>query len=240
MNTAPSDPAAWHHLAPYLDRALDLEPAERERWLTEIAVTEPAVAAELRRFLQEHAELDAKGFLAHSPIVPPAWSAGADFTGREIGAYKVEALIGRGGMGEVWLASRSDGRFEGRCAIKFLDSHAPQARSADRFRHEGRLLARLAHPNIARLIDAGTTDDGRPYLALEYIDGDRIDKYCQANVPTVEARVRLFLDVITAVAHAHANLIIHRDLKPSNVLVARDGTVKLLDFGIAKLLSDDP
>ena len=239
MHTAPSDPAAWHRLAPYLDRALDLEPPERERWLTEIAVTEPAVAAELRRFLQEHAEIDAKGFLAHSPIVPPAWSAGADFTGREIGAYKVEALIGRGGMSEVWLASRADGRFEGRCAIKFLNRSILHSGVAERFRREGQALARLTHPHVARLLDAGTLGEGQPYLVLEYVRGAHIDRYCDEHSLDSRARVRLFVNVVSAVADAHANLIVHRDLKPSNVLVTHEGVVKLLDFGIAKLLDPE-
>lgn len=141
-------------------------------------------------------------------------------------------------MGEVWLAVRSDGRFEGKCALKFLDASVTSPKLADRFRREGQLLARLTHPNIARLLDAGATEDGRAYLALEYVDGDPIDRHCE-SLP-IEDRVRLFTEVVAAVAHAHSHLIIHRDIKPSNVLVTRDGHVKLLDFGIAKLLSVDP
>jgi len=240
MSTAPSDPAAWQHLAPYLDRALDLEPEERERWLGEIAVAEPAVAAEVRRFLAERAELDAKGFLEQSPLVPPAWPASsADFTGRQIGAYKVEALVGRGGMSEVWLASRADGRFEGSCAIKFLNRSILHAGLAERFRREGQVLARLTHPHVARMLDAGTLEDGQPYLVLEYVRGAHIDGYCDEQSLDVKARVRLFVNVVSAVADAHANLIVHRDLKPSNVLVTHEGVVKLLDFGIAKLLDPE-
>jgi serine/threonine-protein kinase len=182
MHTAPSDPAAWHRLAPYLDRALDLEPAERERWLTEIAVTEPAVAAELRRFLQEHAEIDCQGLPRATPqSFRRPGPAGADFTGREIGAYKVEALIGRGGMSEVWLASRADGRFEGRCAIKFLNRSILHSGVAERFRREGQALARLTHPHVARLLDAGTLGEGQPYLVLEYVRGAHIDRYCDEH-----------------------------------------------------------
>ena len=139
-------------------------------------------------------------------------------------------------MGEVWLARRSDGRFEAECAIKFLDGAVSQEKLAERFRREGRLLARLAHPNIARLLDAGATADGKQFLALEYVDGERIDRYCESHGLDVEARIRLFADAVLAVAHAHSNLIVHRDLKPSNVLVTRGGAVKLLDFGIAKLI----
>src|SRR5581483_11176967 len=159
--------------------------------------------------------------------------------GTKIGGYTIDRLLGRGGMGEVWLASRSDGLFEGRCAIKFFYGAAGHARLANRFRREGRLLARLTHPHIGRLLDAGIAADGRQYLLLEYVDGESIDRYCEIHRLDVEARVRLFLDVVAAVAYAHSQLIIHRDLKPSNVLVTRDGGVKLLDFGIAELLTDD-
>src|SRR5688572_33332513 len=117
-------------------------------------------------------------------------------------------------MGDVWLAARSDGRFECRCAIKLLDRLIARPRVADRFRHEGRLLARLGHPNIARLLDAGATDDGKQFLVLEYVDGERIDHYCESHKLSIEARVRLFLGAVSAVAHAHSQLIIHRDLKP--------------------------
>jgi tetratricopeptide (TPR) repeat protein len=240
MSTAPYDPAAWQRLAPYLDRALDLDPGERERWLADIAATEPQVATEVRRFLQEHVELDAKGFLEHSPIVPPAWPAArSDFTGRQIGAYQVERLIGRGGMSAVWLASRADGRFEGHCAIKFLNRSISHPGVAERFRREGQALARLTHPHVARLLDAGTLDEGQPYLVLEYVPGSHIDRYCADKSLDVKARVRLFVNVVAAVADAHANLIVHRDLKPSNVLVTGEGVVKLLDFGIAKLLDPE-
>jgi serine/threonine-protein kinase len=156
--------------------------------------------------------------------------------GGRIGKYTIERLLGRGGMSEVWLARRSDGRFDAQCAIKLLDARVPQERLAERFSREGQVLARLAHPNIARLLDAGSTSDDKRFLVLEYVDGDRIDRYCDVRGLDVDARIRLFLDAVLAVAHAHSNLIVHRDLKPSNVLVTDGGTVKLLDFGIAKLI----
>jgi serine/threonine-protein kinase len=162
----------------------------------------------------------------------------ASLVGQQVGAYTIDSLIGRGGMGEVWLALRSDGRFEGKFALKFLDSFATSAVALDRFRREGRLLARLSHPHIARLIDAGVTG-GRPYLVLEYVEGERIDGYCESHSLGIEARVRLLMDVLSALAHAHSNLVVHRDIKPSNVLVTKDGVAKLLDFGIGKLLSAD-
>jgi eukaryotic-like serine/threonine-protein kinase len=226
----------WREIAPELDRALDMEPAERAEWLAQLATTNPPLAQTLRSMLERHGRLEAQGFLAHSPVAAAVTEGRA---GTRVGAYLIERLLGRGGMGEVWLATRSDGRFEGKCALKFLDVSVASARIVDRFRREGTFLARLTHPNIARLLDAGAAGD-QPYLALEYIDGERIDRHCSLRALTIEQRVRLFVEVVAAVAHAHSHLIIHRDLKPSNVLVTRDGQVKLLDFGIAKLLVSDP
>jgi tetratricopeptide (TPR) repeat protein len=247
MSTQPPDAPTWRQISEYLDHGLELAPEARERWLTDLAIPEPLLVRRLRELFAEHEGLTSRGFLESpalqvmdlSALPPPSMA------GKRAGGYTIERLLGRGGMGEVWLAVRSDGRFEGHCALKFLDSSAAQPKLADRFRHEGRLLARLTHPNIARLIDAGSVDDGRQYLALEYVDGEPIDRYCESHTLSVEARVRLFLDVVSAVAHAHTNLVIHRDIKPSNVLVTKDGVAKLLDFGIAKLLrpesaGDDP
>jgi eukaryotic-like serine/threonine-protein kinase len=142
-------------------------------------------------------------------------------------------------MGTVWLARRSDGRFEGTAAVKLLNLALLDPVGSARFRREGSVLARLDHPNTARLLDAGVSDGGQPYLVLEHVEGERIDHWCDAHRLTPEQRLRLFLDVLAAVAHAHANLIVHRDLKPSNILVTDAGMVKLLDFGIAKLLEDE-
>jgi serine/threonine-protein kinase len=174
--------------------------------------------------------------MASPPVIraPEATLAGVSF-----GPYTLVSPIGHGGMGSVWLAERNDGRFSGHAAVKLLNA-ALLGRSAEkRFRREGTILARLAHPNIGRLIDAGVSVTGQPYLVLEYVDGRPIDRYCDDKRSAVDERIRLFLDVQAAVVHAHANLIVHRDLKPSNVLVTPDGAVKLLDFGIAKLLEAD-
>jgi serine/threonine-protein kinase len=141
-------------------------------------------------------------------------------------------------MGSVWLAQRSDGRFEREVAIKFLNLALARSAGEERFRREGTILARLTHRHIAQLIDAGVSATGQPYLVLEYVDGNHIDDYCDQHQFGVGARVRLFLDVLEAVAHAHSNLVVHRDIKPSNVLVRADAELKLLDFGIAKLLED--
>jgi serine/threonine protein kinase/tetratricopeptide (TPR) repeat protein len=156
-----------------------------------------------------------------------------------VGAYRLISQIGQGGMGAVWLAERSDGRFERKAAVKFLNVALMGQVGEDRFKREGAILGRLSHPNIAELLDAGVGSSGQPYIVLEYVEGMPIDGYCDQGARDVKARISLFLDVLGAVAHAHANLIVHRDIKPSNVLVNKDGHVKLLDFGIAKLIEEE-
>jgi eukaryotic-like serine/threonine-protein kinase len=224
-------------LGTLLKQALELDPAERDAWLAGLRRDQPAQAAELEGLLAREAGLDASGFLRErAGESPEPGTPGLD--GRRLGAYTLERPLGKGGMGTVWLARRSDGRYEGRVAVKLLNLALLDPVGSERFRREGTLLARLSHPNIARLLDAGVTDGGQPFLVLEYVEGTRIDRYCDDQRLAPEARLRLFLDVLGAVSHAHANLVVHRDLKPSNILVARDGTVKLLDFGIAKLLEE--
>lgn len=225
----------WAHIAPYLDRALELDIDEREIWLAQVDVAQPEIASAVRAMVAERDALDASEFMARSPFDPKNVSVQ---TGARVGAYVLDRLIGRGGMGEVWLARRCDGRFETECAIKFLSGRSMHGSLAVRFNREGRLLGRLAHPNIARLVDAGTTENGRPYLVLEYVAGEPIDRYCERRALTQRARLRVFIDVLAAVAHAQEHLIVHRDIKPSNVLVTDTGVVKLLDFGIAKLIED--
>jgi serine/threonine-protein kinase len=224
----------WQSVGPLLDRALDLRDAERGAWLDALRAEEPGVAAEVESLLALRADADRDRFLEFAPDLPPA-----SLAGQTIGAYTLEEPIGQGGMGAVWLARRSDGRFEGRAAVKLLNLSLVGRAGEERFRREGTILARLAHPHIARLIDAGVTPGGQPYLVLEHVQGAPIDRFCDARSLDVQARLNLFLDVLSAVAHAHANLIVHRDIKPSNVLVGDDGAVKLLDFGIAKLLQDE-
>ncbi len=220
-----------------LDQALDLPPSERAAWLADLRRTQPAQAAKLEAMLAAEEKLDRAGFLTDLPQVPePSASA---LAGLRLGAYTLDRPLGRGGMGSVWLARRSDGRYEGVAAVKLLHLALLDAVGAARFRREGTVLARLGHPHIARLLDAGITDTGQPYLVLEHVEGERIDTYCDARRLPPEARLGLFLQVQEAVAHAHASLIVHRDLKPCNILVTADGTVKLLDFGIAKLLEDE-
>ena len=218
-----------------LDQALDLAPEDRQVWLESVRLTDPAHAAELERLLALEAGLDARRFLTPRTGGPPARS-GASLAGMRLGAWTLERPLGHGGMGTVWLARRSDGRFEGEAAIKLLNLALLDPVGAERFRREGTLLARVGHPHIARLLDAGVTDGGEPYLVLERVEGERIDQYCDARLLPPAKRIALMLDVLDAVGHAHANLIVHRDLKPSNILVTPDGSVKLLDFGIAKLV----
>ncbi|HNP62952.1 MAG TPA: protein kinase [Woeseiaceae bacterium] len=156
--------------------------------------------------------------------------------GQWYGQYRLTTLLGTGGMGEVWRAERSDGRFEGEVAVKLLTRLGSRS-ALKQFDREANYLAKVTHANIARLIDAGVATDGIPYLILDYVDGVAIDEYCDANVLSIERRLRLFVSVLEAVAHAHARLIVHSDIKPSNVLVTQDGVVKLLDFGISTLLT---
>src|SRR5687768_7932327 len=225
----------WREVIPHLDRALELPGHGRAAWLAALRGEDPALAADVEALLERHEALEEQGFLSETPI-PASWSS---LDGQVIGAYTLRSRIGQGGMGSVWLAERSDGRYQGTAAVKLLNASLVGRDGEARFRREGSVLARLRHPHIAQLIDAGVSPAGQPYLVLERVDGERIDRFCEAGGLGVEARIRLFLDVLAAVAHAHANLVVHRDIKPSNVLVATDGRVKLLDFGVAKLLESE-
>jgi eukaryotic-like serine/threonine-protein kinase len=227
----------WQALSPLLDVALELSGDERVAWLASLREKDPALALEMGALLEQARALDRKGFLAQGPAL--SMPVPASLVGQLVGSYTLEGELGQGGMGSVWLARRSDGRFEGKVAIKFLNAALVGRAGEQRFRREGTILARLTHPHIARLIDAGVSATGQPHLVLEFVEGERIDRYCDRARLDVAGRLRLFLDVLAAVAHAHANLIVHRDIKPSNVLVTSTGVVKLLDFGIAKLLEDE-
>ncbi|RZJ09838.1 MAG: serine/threonine protein kinase, partial [Rubrivivax sp.] len=242
------DRQRWLALSPLLDELLDLEPAARGARLAELRVHDAETAGHLERLLSRADGLEEQGFLSE-PVVAQWHAALAsmpgdepqvapDLAGQAIGPYVLERQLGQGGMGIVWRARRADGRFEGVVAVKFLMAGMLGRGDAGRFAREGEILARLSHPHIARLLDAGVHHGEQPYLVLEYVDGEPIDVYCRQHHLDVRARVRLFLDVLAAVAHAHARLILHRDLKPSNILVTAQGEVKLLDFGIAKLVDD--
>jgi serine/threonine-protein kinase len=230
------DAARWREISPYLDEALALPIESRSAWLETVREKNFALAADIERFLAELALIDREEFLESDP--GPLFNQ-PSLSGQTLGVYTLESLIGQGGMGSVWLGRRSDGLFESKVAIKLLNVALLGSGGEERFRREGMLLARLAHSHIARIIDAGISSAGQPYLILEYVPGSHIDKHCVEQELDVKARLALFLDVLSAVAHAHANLVVHRDIKPSNIQVTADGTVKLLDFGIAKLLEAD-
>jgi serine/threonine-protein kinase len=229
-------PDWWQAVSPYLDQALAMPEEERAAWLASLREQNPVLAGHLQTLLEEHRALSEERFLEQGPVPLPVQPG---LAGQTIGAYTLVSLLGQGGMGSVWLAERSDGRFQRQAAVKFLSIALAGGGGAERFKREGSILGRLAHPHIGALLDAGVTPAGQPYLVLEHVEGEHIDRYCDQRRLNVEARVRLFLDVLAAVAHAHANLIVHRDIKPSNVLVSNDGQVKLLDFGIAKLLEGE-
>jgi eukaryotic-like serine/threonine-protein kinase len=224
----------WGKLSPLLDELLELPDDERDARLAALRAQDAPLAEAVVAMLQHLPAIERGEFMPAAALPKPAGLAD-----QVIGPYTLVREIGHGGMGTVWLARRTDGRYEGEVAIKFLRSGLFGHGDAARFEREGSILARLSHPNIARLLDAGVMADGaQPYLILEYIDGEPIDEYCHRLTLPVDARLRLLLDVLGAVAQAHNRLVLHRDLKPTNILVTRAGEVKLLDFGIAKLLDD--
>ncbi len=229
-------PERWQQINPHLDHALSLSENERSEWLRLFRAANPDLADLLEQLLGEHRLLAQQRFLEGRLSHP---GGEAPLSGQTVGAYTIISPIGQGGMGSVLLAERNDGRFNRRVAIKFLHFSVASQEGVERFRREGIILGQLAHPNIAELIDAGVSGKGEPYLVLEYVEGAHIDDYCDRHRLGTYARIHLFLDIVGAVAHAHSNLIVHRDIKPSNVIIRNDGRVKLLDFGIAKLLASD-
>ena len=233
----------WIQIQSLFDAALDHPPGERDPFLETACDGDAALLAEVRSLLAADADahplLDS---LALEAIVLPADVLPTGLRpseGDRIGPYRITAPLGHGGMGTVFLAERADGQFEQQVALKLIRGGVVSERLLRRFQSERQILARLNHPHIARLLDGGVTDDGQPYFAMEYVDGVPIDQYCDTNDGSVEERVRLVMTVCEAVEYAHRRLLVHRDLKPSNILVTEDGVVKLLDFGIAKMLADD-
>ncbi|MGA7852097.1 MAG: serine/threonine-protein kinase [Candidatus Acidiferrales bacterium] len=229
-------PDQWRTVSPFLDHALSLSDEERASWLTDFRKQQSDLAILLEKLLEEHHTLAQEHFLEQEPLWP---ATERRLAGETVGPYRLISRIGEGGMSSVWLAERIDGRFERQVAVKFLRFAVASQALAQRFKREGRILGQLAHPNIAELIDAGVTAHGEPYLVLEYVKGKQIDDFCDERMLGVEARIDVFLHVLDAVAQAHTNLVVHRDIKPSNVFVTDQGDVKLLDFGIAKLLADE-
>jgi serine/threonine protein kinase/tetratricopeptide (TPR) repeat protein len=224
------DAERWQRLSPLLDALIELDGDARQARLAALREEDPALATEVEALLA--LEEDNEDFLAE-PLVAPPPMARPDTL---IGPYKLDRLLGEGGMGQVWLARRADGLYQRRVALKLLRPGLADPNLRQRFTRERQILARLGHPHIARLLDAGISTDNQPYLALEYVEGEAITDWCRGRDLGIEARIKLFLQVCEAVSHAHANLIVHRDLKPSNILVTPLDEVRLLDFGIAKLL----
>lgn len=217
------------------DAAVALAADERGPFL-ERSCADPALRERLRALLVAHDEASV-GFLQQPAVALSAASAGR--AGRRVGAYELIRELGRGGMGVVYLAARADEAYEKRVAIKLVSTPLATDELISRFRRERQILAGLEHPYIARLLEGGATEDGLPYLAMEYVEGVRIDEYCRMQELSIADRLRLFAKVCEAVQFAHTNLVVHRDLKPQNILVTSDGTPRLLDFGLAALLSDN-
>ena len=238
----PSRVSRWEDL---FDELVELPASERARRLAELRAEDGELAGRLERLLA--ADAAASGFLDRPTLdlfgtAPDAEEAELEPqlpAGTTVGAWRVVSLLGRGGMGEVYLADRTDPAFAQRVALKVIKRGMDSQAIVRRFVRERQILARLDHPNLAHLLDGGTGPDGRPYFALEWVDGEPITAWCQRHDVDLDGRLRLMQTVCLAVASAHHRLVVHRDLKPANILVTADGTPKLLDFGIAKLLEDD-
>ncbi|HKE45656.1 MAG TPA: serine/threonine-protein kinase [Steroidobacteraceae bacterium] len=235
MNIAARD---WLTLSRLLDTALTLPAAERASWIESLGGEHAPLKGVLAELMARQDLVETGSFLATLPKFAPDDGKGkADAkVGDLVGPYRLERALGIGGMGSVWLAERVDGLLKRRVALKLPHLSGVRAGLAERMARERNILAALEHANIARLYEAGVAEDGRPYLALEYVEGEPIDVYCREHRIDIRARVTLAVQVARAVAHAHAHLVVHRDLKPSNILVDAEGRVHLLDFGIAKLL----
>jgi serine/threonine-protein kinase len=231
----------WSRVKALFFESMDLDANGRDRYLAEHCAGDPVLDEEVRSLLRAH---DEAAVSAERLTAVVASIAGARSTapptsaaGRIVGSYRLEREVGHGGMGTVYLATRADGTFDKQVALKIVPRGLDTGEILQRFRHERQTLAGLDHPNIARLLDGGTTDDGLPYFVMEYVDGVPIDTYCDERALGVRERLQLFCTVCAAVASAHRNLVVHRDLKPDNILVSADGVPKLVDFGIAKVLA---
>ena len=227
--------ADWPTLSRRLDEALEIAPEARDGWLEALPESD-AIRDQLRQLLDDPASAAASGGTLPRLTLPP--DANDPATGTAVGPYQLIRTLGSGGMGQVWLAERVDGALKRQVALK-LPRLSWAGGLDERLRRERDILASLDHPNIARLYDAGVDALGRPYLALEVVEGETIDIYCQQQALTIAQRLQLILQVARAVAHAHARLVVHRDLKPANILVTAQGQVRLLDFGIAKLMEGE-
>ena len=227
----------WERLQHYFEEAVKLPEAEWMPYLQKACEGYPGLAEEVQEMLQADA---ADNSLLSGMILP---SGGLEavlnpMEGQMIGVYQIDRLLGRGGMGAVYLANRVDGQFEQQVAIKLLKRGMDSEELLRRFQTERQIQARLEHPNIARLLGGGLSADGQPYFSMEYVQGLPLDQYCDQQQLSLRQRLELFLLICQAIQYAHSQLVIHRDLKPSNILVNDKGQVKLLDFGIARIMEE--
>ncbi|MGH7472284.1 MAG: serine/threonine protein kinase, partial [Longimicrobiales bacterium] len=231
------DPARWDRINELFHGALEREPRDRDLFLRAACADDASLYHEVHALLAaEAAAQRALGGMVSDAVTS---LLDTSMEGKPVGPYRVVREIGHGGMGAVYLAERVDGQFEQQVALKLIKQGMDTEQFLRRFRAERQILARLQHPHIARLLDGGIDHDGRPYFALEYVAGEPIDRYCDARGLAVDDRLALFVDACRAVMYAHGNLVVHRDLKPAHILVTEDGQVRLLDFGIAKVLRED-
>ena len=237
-------PERWNKISELFETAVEIAaPDERVRFLAEACGEDFELCAEVEKLLRQDAA--AEDLLSAPLMVNSGLHVFAEMIehhdpliGRIIGVYRLEKEIGRGGMGAVYRASRADD-FEKRVAVKLIKRGFDTDEIIHRFERERQILAALDHPNITRLLDGGATDDGLPYLVMDYVEGLPLNQYCEAEQLSVNERLILFLQICSAVIYAHQNLIIHRDIKPCNILINAKGEPKLLDFGIAKILDPD-
>ncbi len=227
----------WHRIQTLFETALEKPEQEREAFLRQACGQDAALFDEVSSLLEADRRTHSllRGLAIDAVDIPDAILP----PDTAVGKYRIIRMLGSGGMGLVYLAERDDGYFSQTVALKVIKRGMSSQDVLQRFQSERQILARLQHPNIARIYDAGLTDEGQPFFTMEFIDGEPIDVYCDKHRLSIEARLQLFIKVCEAVHYAHRNLIVHRDLKPGNILVQSDGTVKLLDFGIAKVLSTE-
>jgi eukaryotic-like serine/threonine-protein kinase len=231
----------WQQVKEILARALELPPPQRESYVDAACASDPVFLHEVRRLLEAERQAGT-GFLnlpTGSVTLEIDDTTHDKMSGTRVGAYQVAEQIGAGGMGEVYRAFRADDQYSKQVALKVVRSGQVSQFVLERFKNERQVLASLDHPNIARLLDGGTTDDGTPYFAMELIEGQSLYEYCDEHKLQILDRLRLFQQVCSAVQFAHQHLIVHRDIKPGNILVTDDGTPKLLDFGVSKILDAD-
>ena len=243
---SPSSQPGWSRLEALLDQALELPIDQRDTLLERVGREDPALRARVEQLLAADAAAGdflndgAEAWLLSGPLTPARRAEqGALDVGARVGPYRVIHELGRGGMGIVYRAERADGEFAQVVAVKLVRRGLDGDGTTMRFRRERQILAQLDHPAIARLLDGGLHTDGRPYFAMELVDGEPITTYCDQRRLSIDARVQLFGRVCEAVQYADGRLIVHRDLKPANIFVTTTGDLKLLDFGIAKLLTND-